>query len=183
MTIKGILARFAALYTGLVAALAGMRYFLDIDGGIAVDVVILGLSIYAVCWAFGRENGRYFEGTEKAKIVVGFIAISVAVQGGPLAGDQPELRADQWCSGVVFPGTGWRRAFSPDLSLRGTGKEAPAQAGGHYCLNPGPQRPDPHTVGTGRCSGSSRMHSGWGSRSDPHAMEGRPWAMESTAVR
>jgi len=82
MTIKGILARFAALYTGLVAALAGTRYFLDIDGGIAVDIVILGLSIYAVCWAFGRENGRYFEGTEKAKIVVGFIAISVSVQGG-----------------------------------------------------------------------------------------------------
>ena len=96
MTIKGILARFAALYTGLVAALAGMRYFLDIDGGIAVDVVILGLSIYAVCWAFGRENGRYFEGTEKAKIVVGFIAISVAVQGGA---------------------SGWRSARAPGRSV------------------------------------------------------------------
>lgn len=80
MTIKGVLWRFALAYLLGTIAVGLIVNALGLSSGSGLNVGILAGCIIWVCGAFGKANGRYFDSEEKTRVVLGMIAIDVALQ-------------------------------------------------------------------------------------------------------
>src|SRR5690606_28264683 len=81
MSILGVLSRFTFIYIVLIITVGlALNYFgIGINGG--VNIGILVGTIFWVCSSFAKRNGRYFDESEKIKVVAGFIIINIAIQG------------------------------------------------------------------------------------------------------
>lgn len=79
MTIKGVLLRFLLVYTVSIIAAGLLMSHWGIKGS-GVNIAILAGCVAWVCGAFGKKNGRYFSGKEKAAVVLGLIAIDLSLQ-------------------------------------------------------------------------------------------------------
>jgi hypothetical protein len=80
MGVAGTLGRFVLIYF-VINIIAGMVLsFFNISSNIGVGVGILTATIFLVCTSFAKKNRRYFMGSEKAKIVTGFIIINIFLQ-------------------------------------------------------------------------------------------------------
>lgn len=80
MTIKGVLWRFALAYLLATIAVGLIVNALDLGLGSGLNVAILAGCIVWVCGAFGKANGRYFDSREKTLVVLGMVAIDMALQ-------------------------------------------------------------------------------------------------------
>ncbi len=80
MTIKKALVSFFFLYLALLISASVAVSFLGIDAGSSINIGVLVGCVFWVCSTYGKKNGKYFEGKEKTKIVLGFSAINILIQ-------------------------------------------------------------------------------------------------------
>ncbi|MFN7631815.1 MAG: ABZJ_00895 family protein [Cyanobacteriota bacterium] len=80
MSVKGVLLRFFLLYTMLFITAGLLSHYFNIRQNAGVNMGILAVSVYWVCYAFGKRNGRYFSKTEKTAVVFGLASINIALQ-------------------------------------------------------------------------------------------------------
>jgi hypothetical protein len=80
MSIKGVLLRFFLLYAVLIIVAGLVMNHFGIKQNTGVNIGILAGCVFWVCSAFGKNNGRYFSGTEKTAVVLGLVAIDVSLQ-------------------------------------------------------------------------------------------------------
>lgn len=80
MTLTHLLIRFTGLYLlGLFVAGVVLHYA-GLSGGGGVNTALLMGCVAWVCYTFGRRNGRYLSGAQKAVVVAGVTAIDFSLQ-------------------------------------------------------------------------------------------------------
>jgi hypothetical protein len=80
MSIAGVLVRFVLAYVLLMVAAGVVMNLLGIKSNSGVNVgILIGATLWP-CMAFGQKNGRYFTPSEKTVVVLGMIAIDLALQ-------------------------------------------------------------------------------------------------------
>ena len=81
MGVSGVLGRFTLIYMVLIIAMGAVLHFLGAGGNSGVNIAILLVTVFWMCSAFAKKNGRYFDKSEKTKVVVGLILINITIQG------------------------------------------------------------------------------------------------------
>ena len=81
MTILGVLGRFALIYIVLIIIAGIIFNYLGISSSGGVNIGILLGTLCWVCTAFAKKNGRFFDKSEKTKVIAGFIIINILIQG------------------------------------------------------------------------------------------------------
>jgi hypothetical protein len=80
MTIMGVLWRFALTYVAAALAAGYIVRALGIESGSWLNIgILIGCTLW-VCTGFGKENRRFFTPSEKAVVVIGLLAIDLALQ-------------------------------------------------------------------------------------------------------
>ena len=80
MTLTNLLIRFTGLYLLCLFVVGVALHYAGMSGGGVVNTAILMGCVVWVCHAFGRRNGRYLSGAQKAVVVVGVTAINFFLQ-------------------------------------------------------------------------------------------------------
>ena len=80
MTLTNLLIRFTGLYLLCLFVVGVALHYAGMSGGGGVNTAILMGCVAWVCHAFGRRNGRYLSGAQKAVVVVGVTAINFFLQ-------------------------------------------------------------------------------------------------------
>jgi hypothetical protein len=80
MNLTSVLVRFAGLYVVLMALLAIGFAAAGFRTHAGMNVAALAGAIVWPCITFRRRNGRYFSADEKKRVVIGMIAIDLAIQ-------------------------------------------------------------------------------------------------------
>lgn len=108
MSIMGVLGRFTLIYIVLIIMVGATLNYLDIGINSGVNIGILVGTIFWVCTAFAKKNGRYFDKGEKFKVVLGFIIINIVIQvvfgTAAVIGSGHELNASVLLFSVGFVG-------------------------------------------------------------------------------
>lgn len=81
MTVLGVLGRFALVYIALIIIAGAILNYLGVSSSGGVNIGILIGTLCWVCTAFAKKNGRYFDKSEKIKVIAGFIIINILIQG------------------------------------------------------------------------------------------------------
>lgn len=107
MSISGVLIRFVFAYIVLtVVAVVGLQ-LIGIATNSGVNVGILIGAVMWPCMSFGTKNGRYFNSSEKAKVVWGMIGINLALQlvfGGGVLALEGKFSAGAFLFALAFVG-------------------------------------------------------------------------------
>jgi hypothetical protein len=80
MTISALLARFTVIYIALLIAAGALVSALGLKGGSGFNTAILMGAVMWSCMSFGKANGRYFEGSEKTRVILGILVINLFIQ-------------------------------------------------------------------------------------------------------
>ena len=80
MKLRSVLVRFAALYVVLMALLAIVFAVAGLGTNAGMNFAALAGAIVWPCMTFGLRSGRYFNADEKKRVVLGMIAIDLAIQ-------------------------------------------------------------------------------------------------------
>jgi hypothetical protein len=80
MSLASLLVRFAGLYVVLMALLAIGFAVGGLRSNAGMNVAALAGAVIWPCLVFGRRNGRPISGDEKRRVVLGMVAIDLAIQ-------------------------------------------------------------------------------------------------------
>lgn len=80
MTIQSVLLRFGLAYVVLAIAGSLLLNLIGIQSNSGVGTAVLIASVMWACMSFAQKNQRYFSPEEKRRVMMGMIAIDVAVQ-------------------------------------------------------------------------------------------------------
>ncbi|WP_444914518.1 ABZJ_00895 family protein [Microbulbifer sp. TRSA007] len=80
MSIRGVLTRFTLTYITLIFIVGFTLNYFGVDSNSGVNFGILLGTIFWVCSSFANKNRRYFNKSEKTRVVIGLIAINMLIQ-------------------------------------------------------------------------------------------------------
>ena len=102
MTIIGVLGRFTLMFIILTIIVGLILNYVGIESSGGADIGVLIGAMFWSCSSFAKNNGRYFDKSEKIKVVVGFIIIDIAIQAAFAAAALLESGYDINVSMLVF---------------------------------------------------------------------------------
>src|SRR5690349_2130363 len=80
MSIQALLIRFFLIYLCMLVIAGIVVSLFDAKAGSAINSAVLLSSVMGVCWWFAYKNKRYFTPSEKRNVVLGMLAIDIAIQ-------------------------------------------------------------------------------------------------------